>query len=236
MGARPFADRLQRREEFGVEQAGGVGAVVGAAMLRHHRFHLGAAADQLAHLVDIGVAGLQRDGRRQGRANPEIALLELGQEFQPEQAAAHDGHDHEPDRARHHQLAVADRPVQHRHVEPMQQRHDPGFGFVHMRRQDDRAQRRRDREGREQAAGQRIGIGPRHRPEDIALDAAQGEQRQERRDDDGGGKEDRARHVGGGATGWHGSSCPSWCRSRCGSARPPTAPWFASAGGRSPPP
>ena len=35
--ARPLADRLQRREELGVEQPGGVGAVVGAAMLRHHR-------------------------------------------------------------------------------------------------------------------------------------------------------------------------------------------------------
>ena len=69
---------------------------------------------------------------------------------------------------------------------------------MHVRRQDDRAQRRRDRECREQAAGQRIGIGPRHRPEDVAFDAAQGEQRQERRDDDGGGKEDRPRHVGGG--------------------------------------
>ena len=45
-GAGPFAVGLQRREEFGVEQAGGVGAVVRAAVLRHHRFHFGTAADQ----------------------------------------------------------------------------------------------------------------------------------------------------------------------------------------------
>ena len=171
--ARPFADRFQRREEFGVEQAGGIGAVVGAAMLRHHQFHFGAAADDLAHLVDIGVALLQRDGRRQGRANPEIAFLELGQEFEAEQPGENDGQDHEARGRPHHQLSIVDRPGQHRHVDAMQERHDPGFGFLHMRRQDQRAERRRHREGRQQAAGQRIGIGPRHRSENIAFDAAQ---------------------------------------------------------------
>src|SRR6201996_8541504 len=65
-----------------------------------------------------------------------------------------------------------------------------------MRGQHDRAQRRRYREGRKQAAGQRVSVGPRHRPENVAFDAAQREQRQERRDDDGGGKEDRSRYVG----------------------------------------
>ena len=99
VGAGPFAGRLQRREEFGVEQAGGVGAVVGAAVLRHHRFDLGTGADQLAHLVDVGVALLQRDGRRQRGADPQIALLELGQEFEAEQPREHDGQHHETDGA-----------------------------------------------------------------------------------------------------------------------------------------
>ena len=81
----------------------------------------------------------------------------------------------------------------------MQERHDPRFGLMHVRRQDDRAQGRRHGEGRKQAARQRVGIGPRHRPEDVALDAAQGEQRQERCNDNGGGKEDRPRHVGSSA-------------------------------------
>src|SRR6266702_1924151 len=61
-----------RCEELRVEQTGGVGAVVRAAVLRHHRFHLGPAADQLPHLVDIGVAFLQRDRRRQRGANPQF--------------------------------------------------------------------------------------------------------------------------------------------------------------------
>ena len=53
----------------------------------------GRAADQFAHLVDVGVALLQRDRRRQRGADPQIALLQLGQELEPEQAHEHDGHD-----------------------------------------------------------------------------------------------------------------------------------------------
>src|SRR6266403_1171324 len=83
-------------------------------MLRHHRFHLGAAADDLSHLVDIGVALLKRDGRRQGRPDPEIAFLEFGKKLQPEQPAEDDGHDHEARGPGHHQLPVRARPVQHR--------------------------------------------------------------------------------------------------------------------------
>ena len=56
-------------------------------------------------------------------------------------------------------------------------------------------QRRRHRKGREQAAGQRIGVGSRHRAEDVAFHATQGEQRQEGRDDDRGREEDRSGHV-----------------------------------------
>ncbi len=72
------------------------------------------------------------------------------------------------------------------------------LGLLDMRGQDDGAQRRRDREGREHAARERIGVGPRHRAEDVALDTAEREQGNESRDDDRGGKEDRTRHVGGG--------------------------------------
>src|SRR5262245_23480576 len=61
-----------------------------------------------------------------------------------------------------------------------------------MLRQQHGAKRRRDREGGDQTAGQGVGVGLRHRPEDVAFDSAQGEQRNEARDDDAGGEEDRA--------------------------------------------
>ena len=48
-------------------------------------------------------------------------------------------------------------------------------------RQQQRTQRRRDREGGDQAAGDGIGIGLRHRAEDVAFDAGQREQRHEAR-------------------------------------------------------
>src|SRR5207247_507827 len=51
MGIGPFVDRLQRRKEFRIEKPGSVGAVIRSAMLRYHRFHLGKAADHLAHFV-----------------------------------------------------------------------------------------------------------------------------------------------------------------------------------------
>ena len=77
----------------------------------------------------------------------------------------------------------------------MQNTHHECFGFLHMLRQDQRAQRRRHRERRNQTAGQRIGIGLRHRAEDMSLDSAQGKQRNEACDNDAGGKEYGAVHI-----------------------------------------
>ena len=83
---RPLADRLQRGEELGIEEARRIGAVVGPAVLRHHRLDLGEAADQLAHPIDVGVALLERDRGGHGGADPQIAFLELGQELEAERA------------------------------------------------------------------------------------------------------------------------------------------------------
>ena len=61
---------FERHEELGVEKAGGVGAVVGPAVLRDHRLDFGIALDDPAHPVDVAVAFLQRDRRRHGGADP----------------------------------------------------------------------------------------------------------------------------------------------------------------------
>ena len=76
--------------------------------------------------------------------------------------------------------------------------HHQRFGFLHMLGQDQRAERGRHGEGRDQAAGQRVGIGLRHRAEDVPLDAAQREQRNEAGDDDAGREKDRSIDVGRG--------------------------------------
>ncbi len=195
--AGPLTDGLERREEFRVEETGGVGAVVGTAVLRHDGFDLGPGADHLAHLVDVAVAFLKRDGRRQRGANPEIALFQLRQEFEAEQTAERDRHQHEADRAAEHDVAIGDRPSQQRRVQPVQDQHHLRLGFLDMRGQDDRGQCGRDGERRKEPTGERIGIGAGHRPEDVALDPGQREQRQEGRNDDRRGEEDRTRDVGG---------------------------------------
>ncbi len=57
---RPGAEGLERNEELGVEEAGGVSAVVGPAMLRHDRDHLGVLLDHRADAVDVVVPGFER--------------------------------------------------------------------------------------------------------------------------------------------------------------------------------
>jgi hypothetical protein len=182
----PLAGRLQRREELGVEQAGGVGAVIRAPMLLHHRLDLREAANDLAHAVHVTVAFLERDRRRHGGADPDC-LFEFGQEFKPEAT---------PRRRRTKgtttpaiaSTRLATARLQCRRVQAVQHAHDPGFGFAHVIRQQDGADRRRHGERREQAASRGIGMIFAIRAEDVAFDAAEREQRQEARDDDAGRK------------------------------------------------
>ncbi len=194
----PLAYRLERHEKLGVEEAGGIGAVIRPAVLRDDRLHLREARDDPAHPVDVAVALLQRDGRRQRGANPEIALFELGQELESQQADSETGDHQQHDGNADHRRLVTNREAQHRRVDAMQRAHHQRLGLLHVLGQYQRAQRRRDGERRDQAAGQRIRIGLRHRAEDVAFDAAQREQRDEARDDDAGGKEYRAVDVGRG--------------------------------------
>src|SRR5271163_1409420 len=77
--AGPSLAIFQRRQELGLEEAGRISAVIGPAMLRDDRLNLWKALDELAHAIDIVLALLERDRRRHGRADPEIALLEMGQ-------------------------------------------------------------------------------------------------------------------------------------------------------------
>ncbi len=78
----------------------------------------------------------------------------------------------------------------------MQLADQPSVLFPHSRRQEQRAERRRDREGGDQSAGDGIGVGFRHRAKNMALDAAEREQGHECRDDDGGGEKDALAHLG----------------------------------------
>ena len=84
----PGVERLQRYVEFGIEEAGGIGPVVGPPELRDDRYDFGKAPDDLPHAVDVGGRLLERDRRRQRGADPQIAFLEMGQKFEPERPHA----------------------------------------------------------------------------------------------------------------------------------------------------
>ena len=120
---RPLVERLQRHEEFGVEEARRVAAVVRPAVLRNDRDDLGMAQQDLADLVDDRHAGFQRYGRRHGGADPQIAFLERRQEFAAEPRAEQADDDQEDATP----IAIvilrcAQRPAQHRRVDPAQRR------------------------------------------------------------------------------------------------------------------
>src|SRR5437899_1060425 len=91
---RPGVERCERRKELRVEEARGVGAVVGAAVLRDHGHDLRKAPQDLPDSRDVRLAGLERDGGRKRRADPEITFLELGQELRA-QARDDECADHE---------------------------------------------------------------------------------------------------------------------------------------------
>src|SRR5882757_4085407 len=80
----------------------------------------------------------------------------------------------------------------------MQLAHHPGFGLADVFGENEGAERRCDCERCEQATRERVGIGLRHWPKDMAFNTAQCEEWYECRDDDAGRKKDRSVHVAGG--------------------------------------
>ena len=78
---RPLPLRLQGHKKLSVEEPRCIRPIGGTPMLRNRGLHFGVAADQAAHLVDVAVAFFQRNRQRHGGANPQVALLQLGQKF-----------------------------------------------------------------------------------------------------------------------------------------------------------
>ena len=129
-----------------------------------------------AHAVGVGVALVERYRGRQRGAQPDIALLELGQEFQPDRAGCQPSRRHEGEARRDREPAPRQHDGDHASIEPAQAAHDDGLGLRHLLRQEQRSQRRRDGEGGQKAARQGVGVGLGHRAEDVAFDARQREQ------------------------------------------------------------
>src|SRR5262249_24338639 len=78
----PFLCRLERGKKFGVEEAGGIGAVVGPSLLGDDGLDFSKILDHQPHAVDEFMTLFERDRGRRGRANPEIAFPQVRQEFE----------------------------------------------------------------------------------------------------------------------------------------------------------
>src|SRR5215471_2515539 len=131
----PSIGRLERHIEFRIEKAGGIGPVIRPPELRDDRHDFGEAADDLAHAVDVRGRFFQRDRRRQGSADPQIAFLEMGQKFEPECPHANHRKRHENRGAAEGHHPVGYREVKDRFVDAAQAAHDQRFGLAQPFRQ-----------------------------------------------------------------------------------------------------
>jgi hypothetical protein len=74
---RPLIKGLEGREELGIVEAGGITAVIGAAVLGNHRDHFGVAKQDLPHPGHVRETRIERDGRGHRGPDPEIALFQM---------------------------------------------------------------------------------------------------------------------------------------------------------------
>ena len=81
IGAVPFAVRLEPDEEFHVEEAGRVGAVIRPAMLGGDHGDFGERAENLAHLRRDLARFLEGDRVGHGGANPQRAFIQVRHEL-----------------------------------------------------------------------------------------------------------------------------------------------------------
>ena len=194
----PFAVGLEPDEEFHVEKAGGVRAVVRPAMLGGDDGDFGEGAENLADLRRDLARFLERDGVGHGGANPERAFVQVRHELGADRG-------NEQQRAAEHQHG------RQRGGPGMREAEIETFGvggfdgfeagvaplahaFAEGPRTKHRQQGQRDDQRADQREDHRVG----HRREEFARRPRENVDRQEARDDHRDGVEDRAVHFGGG--------------------------------------
>jgi len=133
--SRPRVGRLERDKELGEKRAVGIGAFVTASLFGKHGLDRRIGRYDGADLGHRLHPGLERDGRRHHGPDPEVALLQLGQELgaepQPETEAQHEKHRGDDCGA----AIVADRARQNGLVELADMADHEGLDFLDIGRQ-----------------------------------------------------------------------------------------------------
>ena len=144
-------------------------------MLGRDRNHLRMLENDFSDSVDDRHAGVERDGRRHGCADPQISFLQCRQEFAAEPRAEEEAECKEDQSDRDRGLSFAQRPAQHWRVNCAQAAHQDGFYLADALGKQKRRETRRDDERRQQRANESVSVGLRHRAENLSFDALHGE-------------------------------------------------------------
>ena len=133
----------------------GIGAVIRPADLGDDIVHFGIGPEDGAHLALDFLGLVQRGGRRQADGQPDIAFVQLGQEFAAQQGRQQQRHGQHADSGRHDALAPRLRPQQQVTIALLQAVHPVAVLFrqvlvLHRITQQGRHQRQRQQDRAEQ--------------------------------------------------------------------------------------
>src|SRR5262249_6254457 len=151
----------------------------------------GKSEQPFADLPRVRPNAFDRDARRKLSANPQIALVQLRQEFLAEEREHEQGHDEPAARAQNRHDRAAQAPGQREVVGPAEYLQQWALARRRRAPEDEAREHRDDRQGDQQRADDGQRDRQRHRPEELALDALGREDRDVDRPDDQHGKRQR---------------------------------------------
>ena len=190
----PFLFWLEIDEVLGVEEACGVGAVVGAAGLADDLGDLREAGHDEAGLVGEVDGGGGAGGGREGATDPDGAFVEVGEEFRADGAAEGevDGDGEEDAGDGEGDAGVPDGGGDGGAVVAGSPGEEGIFPFFCAVAEEDGGEDGGDDDGEDEGADEGEGDGPGHGLEEAAFDGLEGEDGQVAGDDDAAGEEDGA--------------------------------------------
>ncbi len=180
----PFLTRPEPDVELVVVGPIGVGAVIGRSRLRDHHPHLREPEHPLTDLVDVGTRGFERDPDRQLDPQPQVALVQLGQELLAQQGECEQRYGQESRRAEDGRERVTHAPGEGPCVGPPQPTQQGALPIRRGPPKQEARQHRDEGEGQEERADHGQGDGHRHGPEQLSLDALEREDGHVHRHDD----------------------------------------------------
>jgi hypothetical protein len=195
----PLIFGLQIDEVFGIEEARGIGAIVGTPYLGNHLGDLRKGGQNDARLRHQPVALIRAGAGRQCAASPDGAFIQVRQELGPDDAAGGQpaGHGYASQSDAYGDPAGANGKAQRGAIAPDQPREHRITPLARVLAKCQAGEHRRQNHGEQQGAHKREGHRPGHGLEQTPFHALQREDGQVSRDDDPDGIKHRPLHFVG---------------------------------------